>query len=105
MEGLIDTLQGLARAVDEVTSAVQDGQDEANRERAQFAARLDRVQRQVRTIRVQQQTHGAELAGLTNRVLVLEDAAKEREEWSEIRAWIRDQRRPWWERLILWWRR
>ena len=105
MDGLIETLGQLARSVDEVTAAVHEGQDEASRERAQFAARLEHVRRQVRTIRAQQQTHGAEIAGLSNRVLILEDHMKEREEWSEIRAWIQDQRRPWWERLILWWRR
>ena len=50
MDGLIETLGQLARSVDEVTAAVHEGQDEASRERAQFAARLERGRRQLQEV-------------------------------------------------------
>lgn len=122
MDGLIEILQELRRSVDSVTVTVIDGQDHAAQERAQQAARFERVRRQVQALRAEQARQGGEIGGLANRVLVLEsedrrvgDLAErvgaleaerqEREEWTEIRAWIAEQRRPWWERLILWWRR
>lgn len=105
MDGLIEILQDLTRSVDGVTVAVQDGQDQAAREREAFSARLERLRKQAAAMRVEQQSQGAEIAGLANRVKVLEDERREREEWTEIRAWIRERQRPWWERAILWWRR
>lgn len=105
MDGLIEILQDLTRSVDGVALTVQEGQDHAAQERAAFSARLERLRKQAQAMRVQQQSQGAEIAGLANRVKVLEDERREREEWTEIRAWIRERQRPWWERAILWWRR
>lgn len=106
MDGLlIEILQDLTRSLNENTVAIHEGQDRAAREREAFSARLERLRKQASAMRVEQQSQGAELAGLANRVMVLEGERREREEWTEIRAWIRERQRPWWERAILWWRR